>query len=79
MATDIENGTGDDAIVETHPTGKTEKESFDDNHDDGHGHKMRSGQGWGKGIVADVKRTIGTHWKEEMINLNGKVGRRRTV
>ncbi|KAL7492705.1 hypothetical protein ACHAWT_001775 [Skeletonema menzelii] len=39
----------------------------------GHGHKMRSGQGWGKGIVADVKRTILTHWKAEMTNLNGKV------
>ena len=38
-----------------------------------HGHKMRRGQGWGKGIVADVKRTILTHWKKEMTNLNGKV------
>ena len=60
---------------------KTEKtvnqaESFlgeDGESDAGHGHKMRSGQGWGKGIVADVKRTILTHWKKEMTNLNGKV------
>ena len=61
----------------------TQKESFnqDDNDDNGSidlhddGHKMRSGQGWGRGIVADVKRTIGTHWKEEMVNLNSKVCR----
>lgn len=61
---------------------ETQKESFNDDngsvvdnniHDDGH--KMRSGQGWGRGIVADVKRTIGTHWKEEMVNLNSKVCR----
>ena len=61
---------------------ETQKESFnqDDNDDNGSdnndlhdGHKMRSGQGWGRGIVADVKRTIGTHWKEEMLNLNSKV------
>ena len=44
----------------------------DSHYDD---HKMRRGQGWGKGIVADVKRTILTHWKEEMTNLNGKVSR----
>jgi hypothetical protein len=43
----------------------------DSHHDDGH--KMRRGQGWGKGIVADIKRTILTHWKGEMTNLNGKV------
>jgi hypothetical protein len=42
-----------------------------ESHDDGH--KMRRGQGWGKGIVADIKRTILTHWKGEMTNLNGKV------
>lgn len=44
--------------------------------DSGHGHKMHRGQGWGKGIVADVKRTILTHWKKEMTNLNGKVSLR---
>lgn len=43
----------------------------EDDHD--HGHKMRHGLGWGKGIVADVKRTLLTHWKAEMTNLNGKV------
>lgn len=43
----------------------------DSHHDDGH--KMRRGQGWGKGVVADIKRTILTHWKGEMTNLNGKV------
>ena len=30
------------------------------------------GPGWGRGIVADVKRTIGTHWKPEMLNFNQK-------
>lgn len=45
----------------------------DDSHHDHDGHKMRRGQGWGKGIVADIKRTILTHWKGEMTNLNGKV------
>ena len=28
------------------------------------------GQPWGRGFIADVKRTVGTHWKEEMTNLN---------
>ena len=60
---------------------ETQKESFNQDEDNGSidlhddGHKMRSGQGWGRGIVADVKRTIGTHWKEEMVNLNSKVCR----
>eukprot|EP00581_Thalassiosira_minuscula_P018268 CAMPEP_0183720026 /NCGR_PEP_ID=MMETSP0737-20130205/12760_1 /TAXON_ID=385413 /ORGANISM="Thalassiosira miniscula, Strain CCMP1093" /LENGTH=777 /DNA_ID=CAMNT_0025949833 /DNA_START=40 /DNA_END=2373 /DNA_ORIENTATION=- len=53
-----------------------DNESDDDHHDHDHGghdgHAMRSGLGWGRGIVADVKRTLLTHWKEEMINLNGK-------
>ena len=35
--------------------------------------KMRKGQGWGRGIKADVKRTIARHWREEMTNFNGKV------
>ncbi len=50
-----------------------EKEDGSDAGHGGHGHKMRTGQGWGKGIIADVKRTILTHWKGEMTNLNGKV------
>ncbi|KAL7543916.1 hypothetical protein ACHAWF_007485 [Thalassiosira exigua] len=33
---------------------------------DGSNMFMRRGQGWGRGIVADSKRTILTHWKEEM-------------
>jgi len=76
--------SSDDSLKKPSTISETQKESFnqddndngsvDDNndlHDDGH--KMRSGQGWGRGIVADVKRTIGTHWKEEMVNLNSKV------
>jgi len=27
-------------------------------------------QAWGKGLVADVKRTVMTHWVEEMTNFN---------
>ncbi len=56
--------TTDDSIV---------KEDGSDAGHESHGHKMRTGQGWGKGIIADVKRTILTHWKGEMTNLNGKV------
>uniref|UniRef100_A0A7S3L851 Bicarbonate transporter-like transmembrane domain-containing protein n=1 Tax=Amphora coffeiformis TaxID=265554 RepID=A0A7S3L851_9STRA len=29
-------------------------------------------QAWGKGLVADVKRTVLTHWVEEMTNFNQK-------
>lgn len=29
-------------------------------------------QMWGRGIVNDFKRTVGTHWVKEMINLNQK-------
>lgn len=29
-------------------------------------------QMWGRGIVGDIKRTVGTHWLKEMINFNGK-------
>lgn len=35
-------------------------------------HRLVGGNGWGRGIVADIKRTLGTHWKEEMTNLNCK-------
>lgn len=27
---------------------------------------------WGKGLIADIKRTVGTHWIEEMTNFNQK-------
>jgi hypothetical protein len=33
---------------------------------------LAEAQLWGKGIIADVKRTVGTHWFSEMINLNQK-------
>ena len=29
-------------------------------------------QMWGRGIVGDIKRTVGTHLLKEMINFNGK-------
>jgi len=84
MSTTIGKGSddsSDDSLKKPSTISETQKESFnqDDNDDNGSvdlhddGHKMRSGQGWGRGIVADVKRTIGTHWKEEMVNLNSKV------
>jgi hypothetical protein len=34
--------------------------------------KLDSAQPWGRGIVADVKRTVLSHWVEEMINFNQK-------
>jgi len=67
--------TTNDRLKGTEKTAPVESESFgnDEGGDAGHGHKMRHGLGWGKGIVSDVKRTILTHWKEEMTNLNSKV------
>ncbi|CAB9504981.1 Electroneutral sodium bicarbonate exchanger 1 [Seminavis robusta] len=29
-----------------------------------------SGGGWGRGIISDFKRTVGTHWVQEMTNFN---------
>jgi len=70
--------TTNDRLKGTEKTAPVESESFgnDEGGDAGHGHKMRHGLGWGKGIVSDVKRTILTHWKEEMTNLNSKVSLR---
>jgi len=34
--------------------------------------KLEPAQMWGKGIVNDIKRTVGTHWFAEMTNLNQK-------
>ena len=72
--------TADDIRLKngTEKTSPVKMESFANNEEElgdagGHEHKLRTGQGWGKGIVADVKRTILSHWKEEMTNLNGKV------
>jgi hypothetical protein len=33
---------------------------------------MDKGKPWGRGIVHDVKTTIGTHWVQEMTNFNQK-------
>uniref|UniRef100_A0A7R9WXV3 Bicarbonate transporter-like transmembrane domain-containing protein n=1 Tax=Craspedostauros australis TaxID=1486917 RepID=A0A7R9WXV3_9STRA len=33
---------------------------------------MDEPQMWGRGIVNDIKRTVGTHWVEEMTNFNQK-------
>jgi len=35
-------------------------------------HKPASGNCWGKGIIADFKKTVGTYWKAEMTNPNQK-------
>ena len=34
--------------------------------------KIDSAQPWGKGIVSDFKRTLGTHWRNEMTIFNQK-------
>ena len=31
---------------------------------------MDEGQMWDKGMISDIKRTVGTHWVKEMTNLN---------
>jgi hypothetical protein len=36
-------------------------------HDDGN-----QGNGWGRGIVKDFRKTVGTHWVNEMTNFNQK-------
>jgi hypothetical protein len=41
--------------------------AVDDNH-----HGPTTPQTWGRGIVNDIKTTIGTHWREEMTNFNTK-------
>jgi hypothetical protein len=33
---------------------------------------MDEAQSWGVGIIKDIKRTVGTHWVEEMTNFNQK-------
>mmetsp|Transcript_823 Transcript_823/g.2356 ORF Transcript_823/g.2356 Transcript_823/m.2356 type:complete len:633 (-) Transcript_823:238-2136(-) len=42
----------------------------DERSDNGHGHHDNGNNGWGRGIVKDFKRTIGTHYKEEITNFN---------
>lgn len=34
--------------------------------------KLNQYQGFAKGVLVDMKRTVGTHWKEEMTNFNQK-------
>lgn len=50
-------------------TSETMEEHQGEHH---HVSRLSGGNGWGRGIVADIKRTLGTHWKEEMTNMNGK-------
>ena len=33
---------------------------------------IEKGNFWGKGIIGDFKRTVGTHWVKEMTNFNQK-------
>lgn len=33
---------------------------------------LAKAQPWGRGILADIKRTVGSHWVEEMTNFNQK-------
>jgi hypothetical protein len=34
--------------------------------------QLEKGNPWGRGILQDMKRTVGTHWLKEMTNLNQK-------
>ena len=43
-----------------------DKFSEEEEADDGHG----TGEGWGRGIIKDAKRTVGAHWIQEMTNFN---------
>ena len=63
-----ENGDAYDEVLT-----KYANANADSDHGNGHGVQMRTGHGWGRGIKEDIKRTIGTHWKREMVNLNSKV------
>ena len=45
-----------------------EEECADDHHASKHNNNM-----WGRGVVADFKRTLGTHYKAEMTNINQTV------
>lgn len=73
---------GDDDGTDKSPSGNVGvvpqgDEEFADNeeppsvsdHDDDHCKDRR----WGRGIVADFRRTVGTHWIKEMTNLNQTV------
>ena len=71
-----DNNSSEDDNSSTSKNDKFNEPDVSQHDDDNEGHDgvhMRSGQGWGKGIVQDVKRTLGTHWKKEMTNLNSKV------
>ena len=54
-----------EAGVEADPDKKEDISTEDQEHHD-------PPASFGRGIIADFKRTIGTHWKEEMTNLNLK-------
>ena len=71
----IKDNSSDNSSTSKNDKFKEHDVSPDDDDNEGHhdGVHMRSGQGWGRGIVQDVKRTLGTHWKKEMTNLNSKV------
>ena len=64
----------DTSLKATLKTQGTTDVSVSSNEDNGghHGLELRSGQGWGRGIILDAKRTILSHWKGEMININSK-------
>jgi predicted adenine nucleotide alpha hydrolase (AANH) superfamily ATPase len=44
-------------------------ERFDEDVEDADDHE-EGGNGCGRGIVKDIKRTLGTHWVKEMTNFN---------
>ena len=65
-----EEDTSLKATLKTQHTTDVSVSSNEDNNG-GH-HEIRNGQGWGRGIILDAKRTILSHWKGEMININSK-------
>lgn len=71
---EINEGKPKDWLKTQHTTSPStsSNDDQDDAHADGQHLKIRSGQGWGRGIVLDAKRTILTHWKSEIININSK-------
>jgi hypothetical protein len=44
--------------------------SFSDDGEEDEADENAGGAGCGRGIIADFKRTVGTHWLQEMTNFN---------
>jgi hypothetical protein len=60
-ASDLEGGA---------PAVKDETTFEEEGSDDGHDHHGGGNNGWCRGVIKEFKMTIGTHWKDEMTNMN---------